>query len=148
MKIQVQTADFNVGAEIQTLTQNQTDIGAVVSFTGLVRDFAQDSEVIAMSLQHYPAMTEKTLTEIAEQAKQRWDLQAVTIIHRVGKLVAGDNIVLVITASHHRQAAFAACEFIMDFLKTRAPFWKKEHTKTGDYWVTAKQSDDDASNRW
>lgn len=147
MNIQVQTQAFDMGAEIQAITANRPDIGAVVSFIGLVRDVAAQP-VLAMTLVHYPAMTEKALTDIARQAQRRWDLTAVTVIHRVGKLSAGEPIVLVITASTHRQAAFAACEFIMDYLKTRAPFWKKEHTVHGDHWVSAKDGDEHACQRW
>jgi molybdopterin synthase catalytic subunit len=144
MTISVQEADFDVGAEIAALTTGGVDAGAVASFVGLVRG----GEINAMTLEHYPAMTEKALNEIVDEAKRRWDLLGVRVIHRVGRLLPGDRIVLVVVSSTHRQAAFAACEFIMDYLKTRAPFWKREETATDSRWVDAREADDDALRRW
>lgn len=135
--IRVQHKDFNVSAEIAALTRARTDIGAVVTFSGIVRD-------VALELEHYPGMTERELDRIEMEAHARWSLQASLIIHRIGKLAPGDNIVLVVTASAHRGDAFEAAEFLMDYLKTRAPFWKRE----GENWVAAKASDDKASERW
>ncbi|WP_424468515.1 molybdenum cofactor biosynthesis protein MoaE [Parvibaculum sp.] len=135
--IRVQTEDFDINAEIAALTQSRTDVGAVVTFTGIVRDFA-------LELEHYPGMTERELRKIEEEAHRRWKLQASLIVHRIGKLAPGDNIVLVVTASAHRGDAFSAAEFLMDYLKTRAPFWKRE----GERWVEAKESDDKAAARW
>lgn len=145
-KVVVQTADFDVAAESKALLAGDTDDGALVSFIGLVRG----GSVCAMELEHYPAMTEKSLREIVEDARRRWPvLGGVTIIHRVGKLFPGDNIVLVLAASPHRAAAFEAAEFMMDWLKTEAPFWKKEHLADGTaHWVDARESDDAAKNRW
>jgi molybdopterin synthase catalytic subunit len=135
--IHVQTEDFDIGDEVAALTKGRTDIGAVVTFSGIVRD-------VALELEHYPGMTERELTRIEEEAQARWNLQASLVIHRVGRLAPGDNIVLVVTASAHRGDAFSAAEFLMDYLKTRAPFWKRE----GDNWVDAKASDDEAAERW
>ncbi|MDH4573362.1 molybdopterin synthase catalytic subunit MoaE [Salinicola acroporae] len=146
--ISVQKATFDTEAEQCRLTTGRLDIGAVVSFTGRVRDTNERPGVTALTLEHFPGMTEKSLHEIALEAGERWTLQAVTIIHRVGRLQPGDAIVLVMTASPHRRAAFDACDFIMDYLKTRAPFWKKEHTDNGSYWVSERQSDHEAANRW
>lgn len=146
--IRVQETAFDVGREQQRLTHRRTDIGAVVSFTGLVRDFNERPNVSALTLEHFPGMTEKALSRIAEEAWSRWSLQAVTVIHRVGRLAPGDAIVLVVVASAHRRAAFEACDFIMDILKTQAPFWKKEHTASGDYWVSERQSDREDAGRW
>lgn len=148
MSVRVQTEDFDVGAEIATMRLCNANIGAVVSFVGQVRDFNQGDDVSAMHLEHYPGMTEKSLANIIEQAKARWSIADALIIHRVGELKPLDQIVLVLAASAHRQDAFSACEFMMDFLKTDAPFWKKEQTSTGERWVEAKDSDDDARNRW
>jgi len=133
----VQTEDFDINAEIAALTKGRSDIGAVVTFSGLVRD-------VTLTLEHYAGMTERELTKLEAEANTRWTLQASLIIHRVGTLNPGDNIVLVITASKHRKDAFEAAEFLMDYLKTRAPFWKRE----GETWVEAKSSDDDAAERW
>jgi len=144
--IRVQTHDFDVGREIEALKQNRTDIGAIVTFTGTVRD--ADGTVTKMTLEHYPGMTEKELERIEKEAHTRWPLQASLIVHRTGTLAAGDNIVLVITASAHREAAFEAARFLMDYLKTNAPFWKRESGPTGSKWVEAKAGDDDASMRW
>lgn len=135
--IRVQTEDFDVSNEIAALTKGRSDIGAVVSFSGLVRD-------VTLTLEHYPGMTERELGRIEAEANERWKLQGVSIIHRIGELAPGDNIVLVITASAHRKDAFEAAEFLMDYLKTRAPFWKRE----GEDWVEAKASDDEAAERW
>ena len=148
MKISVQTEAFDVGIETAAISQGRTDIGAVASFIGLARDSNSGSEVSAMTLEHYPAMTEKALAAIVDEAQQRWTLLDVTLIHRVGRLLPGDPIVLVIVASSHRAEAFAACEFLMDALKTRAPFWKKEETIEGERWVEARESDERAVKRW
>lgn len=133
----VQTEDFDVSTEIKNLVSARTDIGAVVTFSGLVRD-------VNLTLEHYAGMTEREITKIEAEANARWKLQASLIIHRVGELQPGDNVVLVIAASKHRKDAFEAAEFLMDYLKTRAPFWKRE----GDTWVEAKSSDDAAAERW
>lgn len=146
--IHVQEADFNLQEEYTALRQQSHGIGAICSFVGLMRDFNEGDSVQGMFLEHYPGMTEKSLQKIADEAMQRWPLIGYRIIHRVGPLLPNDQIVLVLVASAHRQAAFAACEFIMDFLKTRAPFWKKELTQQGDKWVDAKHSDDEAAQRW
>lgn len=148
MKISVQTEAFDIGIETAAISQGRTDIGAIASFIGLARDTNSGSEVTAMTLEHYPAMTEKALQSIVDDALQRWTLLDVTLIHRVGRLLPGDPIVLVIVASSHRAEAFSACEFLMDALKTRAPFWKKEETSAGERWVEARESDEAAANRW
>jgi molybdopterin synthase catalytic subunit len=145
--IRVQAEDFDVGAEMAALTDGRKDIGAVVNFIGKVRDL-EDSALSAMTLEHYPGMTEKMLADIEAQALERFDLQETLIIHRYGKLEPGAQIVLVITASAHRQAAFEACAFLMDWLKTKAPFWKLEESDKGRSWVEAKQADNDAADRW
>jgi molybdopterin synthase catalytic subunit len=146
--INVQEDAFNTEVEQARLTEGRSDIGAIVSFTGWVRDFNERPDVSALTLEHFPGMTEKALHAIAREAGERWALQGATIIHRVGRLEPGDAIVLVMTASAHRRAAFEACDFIMDYLKTRAPFWKKEHTDSGSYWVSERQSDREAASRW
>ncbi|SFC51075.1 molybdopterin synthase subunit MoaE [Marinospirillum celere] len=146
--IRVQQESFDTGKEVQALASQRTDIGAVVSFTGYVRDFNEKPEVTALTLEHYPGMTEQALEQIVHDAEERWALKGTRIIHRIGRMEPGDPIVLVVTASAHRQDAFDACNFIMDFLKTRAPFWKKEHTASGDYWVSARTSDTQAAERW
>ena len=148
MKISVQTEVFDVGIETAAISQGRTDIGAIASFIGLARDSNNGSEVSAMTLEHYPAMTKKTLAAIVDEALHRWTLLDVTLIHRVGRLQPGDPIVLVLVASSHRGEAFAACEFLMDALKTRAPFWKKEETSAGERWVEARESDKTAADRW
>lgn len=148
MKISVQAAPFDVGIETAAISNGRTDIGAIASFIGLARDMNSGSTVNAMTLEHYPAMTEKALVAIVDEALQRWSLLDVTLIHRVGRLLPGDPIVLVIVASRHRAEAFAACEFLMDALKTRAPFWKKEETSQGERWVEARESDHAAADRW
>ena len=146
--IKVQQEDFDVGAELAALTAGRTDVGGVASFIGLVRDMAGGAEVGAMTLEHYPGMTEKKLAEIEAEAQRRWPLQATIIIHRYGRLEPGDRIVLVATASPHRQAALEACAFLIDWLKTKAPFWKLEETAAGPQWVEARDSDDAAAGRW
>lgn len=148
MKIQVQNEAFDLGAEVAAMRHGRTDIGAVASFVGLARDMNEGSGVQAMTLEHYPGMTEKALAALVEEATARWALLDVTVIHRVGRLLPGDPIVLVAVAGQHRSEAFAACEFIMDYLKTRAPFWKKEETPAGARWVEARASDDAAAARW
>ncbi|MDW4560807.1 MULTISPECIES: molybdopterin synthase catalytic subunit MoaE [Aeromonas] len=147
-RILVQRADFSLGEEYERLATRH-DTGAIVTFVGKVRDFNQGEEVKGLSLEHYPGMTEKALADIVTEARGRWPLQECTLIHRIGELLLGDQIVLVAVSSAHRDAAFEACHFIMDFLKTRAPFWKKELTAEGvQRWVEAKQSDDAAAARW
>ena len=148
MSVSVQEADFDIGAEIDALLAGRTDVGAVATFTGLVRDINDGSGVYAMTLEHYPGMTESALEEIVCQAKARWNILAVRVIHRVGTLKPADRIVLAIVAGSHRGEAFAACEFIMDYLKTRAPVWKREDTPDGSRWVDARDTDDSAAQRW
>lgn len=148
MAVRIQTGDFDIAAEVLKLRRGNPKIGAVACFIGLVRDINDNAIVAEMTLEHYPAMTEKALTDIVEQAKSRWDIMDVSLVHRVGTLKPMDQIVLVVVASSHRRAAFAACEFIVDYLKTRAPFWKKEQTEKGARWVEARDSDDDAVGRW
>jgi molybdopterin synthase catalytic subunit len=146
--VRVQEADFDVGAELTALRAGDARIGALASFVGLVRDVSHGVGVSEMTLEHYPGMTEKALTAIVEEAKMRWDIYGALVIHRVGPLRPCDQIVLVAVTSAHRGEAFAACEFIMDFLKTRAPFWKREATPDGARWVDARDSDDTAAERW
>ncbi len=146
--IKVQREDFDVGAELSRLTAGRTDVGGVASFIGLVRDLAGGAAVGAMTLEHYPGMTEKKLAEIEAEARRRWPLQASLIIHRYGRLEPGDRSVFVATASAHRQAALESCAFLIDWLKTKAPFWKLEETAAGPQWVEARDSDDDAAKRW
>lgn len=146
--IRVQSQDFDIGAEIAAIRKGRSDIGAIVSFTGTVRDTADGAPITAMTLEHYPGMTEKELERVEREAHERWPLQASLIVHRVGAMRPGENIVLVITASAHRQAAFEAAEFLMDYLKTDAPFWKKEDGPSGSGWVDARESDDAARARW
>lgn len=148
MSVSVQEADFDVGAEIAALTAGDARAGAVASFVGLVRDVNDGSGVSEMTLEHYPGMTEKALEAIVAEAGSRWDIYAVRVIHRVGRLLPCDRIVLVAVSSAHRGEAFAACEFIMDYLKTKAPFWKREVTPEGARWVDARDSDDSAAQRW
>lgn len=148
MKILVQTEAFDLGAEVDAIRAGRTDIGAIASFVGLARDLNEGNGVAAMTLEHYPGMTEKALAALVDEACTRWALLDVTVIHRVGRLLPGDPIVLVAVASQHRGEAFAACEFIMDYLKTQAPFWKKEETTEGERWVEARASDDAAAARW
>jgi len=146
--VRVQEAPFDAGREIAALTAGRRDVGAVATFVGLVRELNEGAAVSRMTLEHYPGMTERALADICDEAAGRWDLVEVRVVHRVGPLEPGDAIVLVAVASAHRGEAFAACEFIMDFLKTRAPFWKKEETPAGPRWVEARASDDDAAGRW
>src|SRR5215510_5913666 len=146
--IRVQRDDFDIGAELAALTAGRTDVGGVASFIGLVRDMAGGAPVGAMTLEHYPGMTEKQLAQIEAEAQRRWPLQASLIIHRYGRLEPGERIVLVATASAHRQAALEACAFLIDWLKTKAPFWKLEETGAGEQWVAARESDDAAAARW
>jgi len=148
MAVRVATAAFDPGAELNTLHAAQLGIGAVVGFVGYVRDFNEGQEVSGMFLEHYPGMTEKALERIVSEAEQRWPLLRVEVVHRVGALPPGEPIVFVGTASAHRQAAFDACNFIMDYLKTRAPFWKKETTGSGERWVEGRCSDQAAAERW
>lgn len=147
MIIQVQTEDFDVSAIHRQLLGDRTDTGAITSFIGLVRDLP-NSQLQQMTLEHYPGMTEKSLQAIVEKARQRWEVQNCAVIHRVGSLKPADQIVLVSVLSAHRKDAFAACEFIMDYLKTDAPFWKKEVDEQGEKWVEAKASDADAKDQW
>ena len=146
--IRVQREDFDVGAEIARLTKGRHEIGGIVTFVGVVRDAAGADRIGAMTLEHYPGMTEKQLGEIEAEARRRWKLEASLIIHRYGRLELGERIVLVITAAAHRQAAFEACEFLVDWLKTKAPFWKLEETDAGPRWVEAQSGDDEAAKRW
>ncbi len=148
MSVSVQEADFDAGAEIAALSQGRPEVGAVATFVGLVRCSIEDPRVLAMTLEHYPGMTEKALEDIVADARERWHLDGVRVIHRFGRLEPGDRIVFVGIASAHRGEAFAACEFIMDYLKTRAPFWKREETPQGARWVEARDSDDGAAGRW
>ena len=148
VKIRVQSEVFDLGAEVDAMRAGRTDIGAIASFVGLARDMNEGSGVAAMTLEHYPGMTEKALAALVDEACSRWTLLDVTVIHRVGRLLPGDPIVLVAVAASHRGEAFAACEFVMDYLKTRAPFWKKEETPDGERWVEARASDDAAAARW
>ena len=146
--IRVQREDFDIAAESARLTQGRNDVGAIVTFAGLCRD--EGGALAALELEHYPGMAEAEITRIAKQAIERWPVTGLTVIHRFGKIAPGENIVLVVASSAHRQAAFDAASFLMDFLKTRAPFWKKEHRKDGTTgeWVEAKDADDKAAERW
>jgi molybdopterin synthase catalytic subunit len=146
--IRIQEGDFDVSAEIAALRKGDPRVGAVVTFLGTVRDMNDGSSVKGMTLEHYPGMTEKALQEILDQAKSRWDLYQTLVIHRVGLLLPEDQIVMVAVTSAHRGEAFAACEFIMDYLKTAAPFWKKEDTPGGGRWVDARVTDETAMSRW
>jgi molybdopterin synthase catalytic subunit len=148
MPVRVQNGDFDVSAEIAALRRGNSKIGAVASFVGVVRDVNDGDSVATLKLEHYPGMTEKAIERIVEEARSRWRIIDVTVIHRVGELKPLDQIVLVVVVGGHRGDAFAACEFIMDYLKTRAPFWKKEQTPEGERWVDARASDEDAAERW
>ena len=148
MRIAVQREDFDAGAEMRAISRANPKIGALAAFVGLVRDINDGANVAAMTLEHYAGMTEKAIAAVVEEAKGRWQVLDCTVIHRIGELRPTDQIVLVAVASGHRGDAFAACEFIMDYLKTRAPFWKKEETPDGARWVDARASDDDAAARW
>ena len=146
--IKVQREDFDVGAELAKLSKGNPRIGGVASFIGLVRDMGSGDKIEALTLEHYPGMTEKKLAEIEAEANRRWPLDASLVIHRYGRLKPGDRIVLVATASPHREAALAACHFLIDWLKTDAPFWKSEETPQGDRWVAARSEDDEATQKW
>jgi molybdopterin synthase catalytic subunit len=146
--IRIQEAEFDVAREIATLTQGSTDIGAVVSFSGICRGSEGDQAISALTLEHYPDMAEAEITRHAQTALSRWPLTGLTVIHRVGRIVPGENIVLVVTASAHRQAAFEAAEFLMDYLKANAPFWKREESAAGTNWIDAHDHDDQAAARW
>jgi molybdopterin synthase catalytic subunit len=148
MTVRIQAEDFDVGAEIARLRGANAKVGAVASFVGVVRDVNEGDAVAQMTLEHYPGMTEKAIEEIIGQARSRWNIFDALVIHRVGTLKPTDQIVLVVVTSAHRGDAFAACEFIMDYLKTRAPFWKKEQTGGGARWVEARATDDIAAERW
>ncbi|HEV7252599.1 MAG TPA: molybdenum cofactor biosynthesis protein MoaE [Mesorhizobium sp.] len=146
-RVSIRREDFDAGAEIVEITRGRTDIGAVVTFSGLCRD--ENQSLAALELEHYPGMAEAEISRIALEAAQRWPLLALTVIHRFGRILPGENIVLVVAASAHRQAAFDAASFLMDFLKARAPFWKKEHKREGaGGWVGARDSDAEAARRW
>lgn len=148
MMVRVQEADFDVGAELAALRRDRPQIGALVSFVGVVRAASDGAGVSEMTLEHYPGMTEKALAAMVGEAGRRWKLIDAIVIHRVGRLLPGDQIVLVAVAGAHRGEAFAACEFLIDYLKTRAPFWKREVTPQGARWVAARASDDQAAERW
>ena len=148
MSVRVQTEDFDIGAEIAQLRKGHAKIGAIASFIGLVRDMNEGDDVSTMTLEHYPGMTEKALEDIVARAQSRWDLYDALVVLRVGRLLPLDQIVLVVVTSAHRGDAFSACEFLMDYLKTQAPFWKKEDTAKGARWVDARESDDAAAARW
>lgn len=146
MTVRIQTEGFDAGAELNAFTDTVAGAGAVVSFTGVVRDV--DGDLVAMEIEHYPGMTEKAIAAIVSEAQSRWDLAGALVIHRHGRLTAGDQIMMVATASRHRVDAFQAAEFLMDYLKSRAPFWKKEMTQSGDDWVEARDEDEAALDRW
>ncbi len=146
--IRIQREDFDVGAELEKLAAGNPKVGGIASFVGIVRNHAENEAIQAMTLEHYPGMTEKALAEIEAEARRRWLLEACLIIHRHGRLKPGDRIVLVATASQHRQAAFESCHFLIDWLKTKAPFWKQEETPKGARWVRARAQDDTAAARW
>jgi molybdopterin synthase catalytic subunit len=148
MAVRLQRDDFDVSAETDALARGRDDIGAVVSFTGRCRGAEDGKPIVALTLEHYPDMAEAEIARHVAQAEQRWPLLGVTVIHRHGRILPGENIVLVVTASSHRQDAFAAAEFLMDYLKTRAPFWKQVEYASGAQWVAAKESDDAAAGRW
>ncbi|MDC1529215.1 molybdopterin synthase catalytic subunit MoaE [Gammaproteobacteria bacterium] len=148
MKISIQQNDFDIAKETQLLRDSNSNTGAIVTFSGLVRDLDKERKVESLILEHYPGMTESSLEKIIAEAQSRWSVLDVTVIHRIGELHAGEQIVFVAVASLHRGEAFSACEFIMDFLKTRAPFWKKCRDENGESWVEAKATDEDASARW
>jgi len=148
MTVRIQAEDFDAGREIAALRQGNPAIGAIASFIGVVRDMNDGGKVAEMTLEHYPGMTEKSIAGIIEQAKSRWSIFDALVIHRIGRLKPLDQIVLVVVTGAHRGDAFGACEFIMDYLKTRAPFWKKEQTPEGERWVESRASDDIAAGRW
>jgi molybdopterin synthase catalytic subunit len=146
--IRIQQADFDIAREIAALTQGRSDIGAVVTFSGICRGAEGGDAIAALTLEHYPGMAEAEIARHAETATSRWPLTGLTIIHRVGRIIPGENIVLVVTSSAHRQAAFEAAEFLMDYLKAHAPFWKREEGASGAAWVDARDHDDLAADRW
>ena len=146
--ITIQHEPFDIGALYRRLSDGCHSTGAVVSFVGRVRDFNESPEVTALTLEHYPGMTERALEEVVERAQQRWQINDAIVVHRIGYMTPGDDIVAVLVSTAHRHAAFEACAFIMDFLKTSAPFWKKEHTTKGDYWVSERESDLASLKRW
>ena len=148
MTVRIQTADFDINAEIAALRRGNPKVGAVASFIGVVRDVNEGDAVSEMTLEHYPGMTEKAIEDVISQARSRWNVLDALVVHRVGTLKPSDQIVLVVVTSGHRGDAFAACEFIMDYLKTGAPFWKKEQTASGTRWVDARATDDIAAERW
>lgn len=148
MSVRVQTEDFDIGAEVAALRRANPKIGAVATFVGVVRDVNDGGAVQELTLEHYPGMTERSIEDIITQARGRWNIYDALVVHRVGTLKPTDQVVLVVVTSGHRGDAFAACEFIMDYLKTRAPFWKKEKTPSGERWVDARVSDDIAAERW
>ena len=148
MTVRLQSEDFDAAAEAAHLTRGRTDIGAVVTFTGVCRGTESGDPIAALTLEHYPGMAETEIVRHIEEARARWPLLGVTVIHRYGRLAPGDNIVLVVTASSHREAAFAAAEFLMDYLKTKAPFWKRVEAAGGTTWVEAKSADNTAADRW
>ena len=148
MTVRVQSGDFDVGAEMAAMRHGNPKIGAIASFVGVVRDLNEGADVAEMTLEHYPGMTEKALEKIVGETRARWDIYDALVVHRVGTLKPTDQIVLVVVASAHRGEAFQACEFLMDYLKTRAPFWKKEKTPEGARWVDARTADDESADRW
>ena len=148
IRVRVQEEDFDSAHEIVQLRASSQSIGAIVSFIGLVRDQSHGEGLVSMTLEHYPGMTERELSNIAEQAVRRWNLDGIVVVHRTGRLQPADQIVLVLTASRHRADAFDAAQYLMDYLKVKAPFWKKEERKSGEYWVEARSSDDNAAARW
>ena len=148
MTVRVQTGDFDAGAEMTAMRRGNPKIGAIASFVGVVRDLNEGAEVAELTLEHYPGMTEKALEKIVGEARARWDIYDALVVHRIGTLKPTEQIVLVVVASAHRGEAFQACEFLMDYLKTRAPFWKKEKTPDGGRWVDAREVDDAAAERW
>ena len=146
--IRVQESDFDIAREISALTAGRSDIGAVVSFTGICRGSEDDASIVALTLEHYPGMAETEIGRHAETAMSRWELSGIRVIHRIGRITPGENIVLVVTASKHRQAAFEAAEFLMDYLKSNAPFWKRVEAADGASWIEARDHDDAAAARW
>jgi molybdopterin synthase catalytic subunit len=146
--IRIQEADFDIAQEIAALSKGRTDVGAVVSFTGVCRGNEKGEPIAALTLEHYPDMAETEISRHADEAMARWPLVGVTVIHRIGRIAPGENIVLVVTASQHRQAAFQAAEFLMDYLKSNAPFWKREESAKGSSWIEAREQDDAAAARW
>lgn len=146
--IKVQREDFDIGGEISRMTKDNSAIGGLSCFVGLVRDIAGDAKITSMTLEHYPGMTESQLGALEAEARQRWQLEDVLIVHRYGRLLPGDRIVLVVTASCHREASLRSCEFLIDWLKTKAPFWKLEDTENGAKWVAAREEDNKAADRW